>query len=155
VSTDADEGSGGSNAAGNESLVAPSELLADPTVYQDADAADLQATATQGMHVQPSEELEDGESEWNDENVEDMENATPAQHRVSSGSQLQPLEPTAVPHVRIICALSSRSVVLMRTSCKFKLFLCCSCCIGCMDGYVFCVVADLQRSLHVLTWRWL
>lgn len=74
-------------------------------MYQDADAAELAATI-QGLHVLPSEELDDGESEWNDENVEDMENATPAQHRFSSGSQLQPLEPAAVPHVRTASLLS-------------------------------------------------
>ena len=90
--------------------MAPSELPSDPPVYQDADATENAPATIQGMHVLPSEELDDGDSEWNDENVEDMENATPAQHRASSGSQVQPLEPVAVPHVRsfiIQCVSSS------------------------------------------------
>lgn len=91
----------GSNTGDDESSAAPSELPSDPPVYQDADAATIQ-----GMHVLPSEELDDEESEWNDENVEDMENATPAQHRPSSGSQLQPLELAAVPHVRTFSTFS-------------------------------------------------
>lgn len=71
----------------------------DPTVYQDTDTGDQTAVQLQATHVQPSEELDDGDSLFNDENREDAENATPAQHRVSSGSQLQPLEPATVPHV--------------------------------------------------------